>query len=403
MPVIEGQQGGDVNILVIRAGVRGKSCQQRQLPWHLCATNLRHWGTTMPKIFISYRREDSRHAVGRLHGALKQHVKDPKRDIFIDIDNIPRGVDFVDHLDQQVAQCDVMLAVIGPHWLSVTDPNTGARRLDDPTDFVRIEVASALKRGIPVVPVVLDDTKIPSAEFLPDDLRALSRRNGERLEHESFDADVTRLIRNLPAAASRSRPAPARAPKETSGGGWIAPVIALAVLAVAGGGGAAWFVNPGDWRSRIGMGEPNPFSADSASTTGTSAAPVTPLAGPVVLSAEVNDALLTLDTARIADILKRGWNPNASLDTESSAALHTLMLACERNRTHDKAAVLHIAQALVAAGANVNQPNKWQDTPLSIARTPKYCGPDHPVTLYLQQLAGPAASVPPAVNPAPPP
>lgn len=68
----------------------------------------------MPKIFISYRREDSKHAVGRLHAALKRHVRDPKRDIFIDIDNIPKGVDFVEHLDQQVAQCDVMLAVIGP-------------------------------------------------------------------------------------------------------------------------------------------------------------------------------------------------------------------------------------------------------------------------------------------------
>src|SRR5262245_28359231 len=98
----------------------------------------------MTKIFISYRREDSKHAVGRLHTALKKHVRDPRRDIFIDIDNIPKGVDFVDHLDRQVAQCDIMLAVIGPHWLTVQDPKTNARRLDDPGDFVRIEVASAL-------------------------------------------------------------------------------------------------------------------------------------------------------------------------------------------------------------------------------------------------------------------
>lgn len=151
----------------------------------------------MAKIFISYRREDSKHAVGRLHAALKSHVKDPKRDIFIDIDNIPRGVDFVDYLDGQVAKCDIMLAVIGPTWLNAADSN-GKRRLDDPQDFVRIEIASALKRGIPVVPVMLDQTSIPRTGDLPADLEALARRNGERLAHESFDADVSRLIRNLP-------------------------------------------------------------------------------------------------------------------------------------------------------------------------------------------------------------
>ncbi len=207
----------------------------------------------MPKIFISYRREDSRHAVGRLHAALKPLVKDPRRDIFIDIDNIPKGVDFVEHLDGQVAQCDVMLAVIGPNWLTVADPHTGKRRLDDPGDFVRIEVASALKRGIPVVPVMLDDTRIPSADSLPDDLRALSRRNGERLGHESFDADVARLIRGLPATTPRAKPKPVTAPSRgavpANNGGWIAPVVALSVLALGGGGAWAWFANPGDWRS----------------------------------------------------------------------------------------------------------------------------------------------------------
>src|SRR5579871_2253926 len=120
----------------------------------------------MPKIFISYRREDSKHAVGRLHAALKRHVANPKRDIFIDIDNIPKGVDFLDHLDRQVAQCDVMLAVIGKDWLNAGGGLMGRRRLDDPKDFVRIEIASALKRGIPVVPVVLDDTPLPKAESL---------------------------------------------------------------------------------------------------------------------------------------------------------------------------------------------------------------------------------------------
>lgn len=152
----------------------------------------------MTKIFISYRRDDSKHAVGRLHAALKPHVKNSKRDIFIDIDNIPNGVDFVEHLESQVSQCDVMLAVIGANWLSIVDPTTGQRRLDDPDDFVRIEVSSALRRGIPVVPVVLDGTPIPRADELPDDLKALSRRNSERIDHESFNADVARLVAGLP-------------------------------------------------------------------------------------------------------------------------------------------------------------------------------------------------------------
>lgn len=152
----------------------------------------------MPKIFISYRRDDSKHAVGRLYAALKQYTDDHKRDIFMDIDSIPRGVDFVEHLDRQVAQCDVMFAIIGPTWLTVTDPKTNLRRLDDPTDFVRIEVAAALRRDIPVVPVCLDTTIVPRASDLPEDLRDLARRNGERLSHESFDADVARLMQGLP-------------------------------------------------------------------------------------------------------------------------------------------------------------------------------------------------------------
>ncbi len=101
----------------------------------------------MPKIFISYRREDSQHQADRIHAALKKAVRDPRRDIFIDIDNIPAGVDFVEHLDGKVAECDVLLALIGPDWLRAGQGLLGGRRLDDPKDFVRIEIASALRRG----------------------------------------------------------------------------------------------------------------------------------------------------------------------------------------------------------------------------------------------------------------
>lgn len=103
-------------------------------------------------------------------------------------------------------------------------------------------------------------------------------------------------------------------------------------------------------------------------------------------SVEVLDALLTLDEQRVQLYLQRGWDPNWHLDSERNAALHNLMMACERNPSHDQAGVVRIAQLLVASGADPTIENKWGDTPLIIARTPRYCGPDHPVVAYLQGL-----------------
>lgn len=106
-----------------------------------------------------------------------------------------------------------------------------------------------------------------------------------------------------------------------------------------------------------------------------------------IRSTDVVDALLNVDEERLRLYVRRGWNPNWHLDSESNAALHTLMLACERNPTHDKAAVLRAAQMLVRAGADTNAKNGWGDTPLSIASSRRYCGPDHPVVAYLRDSA----------------
>ncbi|MCI4646474.1 MAG: SUMF1/EgtB/PvdO family nonheme iron enzyme, partial [Hyphomonadaceae bacterium] len=152
----------------------------------------------MAKLFISYRREDSAHQADRLYEQLSKHVEDPRRDIFLDVDSIPFGVDFVTYLDGKVAECEVLLALIGKGWLAASDPKTGGRRLDDPKDFVRIEIASALKRGIPVVPVLLDGVPVPGAGDLPDDLKPLARRNGIVVTRRSFEGDVTALVRGLP-------------------------------------------------------------------------------------------------------------------------------------------------------------------------------------------------------------
>lgn len=152
----------------------------------------------MAKIFISYRRADSEYQTDRLHRELKQYVDNPSENIFIDVDNIPYGVDFVEHLEGKVAQCEVLLAVIGKDWLTHTDSDSGKRSLENPADFVRLEIAAALEREIPVVPVLLDGTQVPGAEDLPEDLQRLARRNGKFINRLSFSADVKSLVTGLP-------------------------------------------------------------------------------------------------------------------------------------------------------------------------------------------------------------
>ncbi|MCI4644402.1 MAG: OmpA family protein [Hyphomonadaceae bacterium] len=150
----------------------------------------------MAKLFISYRRSDTQYQADRLHTAIRPHVEDPARNIFIDIDNVPLGVNFATYVDEKVSQCEVLLALIGPDWLEARAED-GKRRLDDPEDFVRIEIASALKRGIPVVPVLFDDAPVPRPEQLPEDLKELSLRNGVQIRRATFEEDVVRLVTGL--------------------------------------------------------------------------------------------------------------------------------------------------------------------------------------------------------------
>lgn len=134
-----------------------------------------------------------------LLGRLEQAF--PTDRLFIDVDNIPPGEDFVRMLESQVAQCDAMLTVIGNGWLGATDER-GNRRLDDPDDFVRIEIASALKQGKRVIPVLVHDARMPHPEELPEAIRPLASRNAVRLTHERFRADVQGLIRSLRGTAT---------------------------------------------------------------------------------------------------------------------------------------------------------------------------------------------------------
>ena len=148
----------------------------------------------MSKIIISYRRSDSAPVAGRIFDRLVQHYG--KDSVFMDIDNIDLGVDFVEVLQDEVGKCDVLLAIIGPNWLNARDDD-GNRCLDEPNDFVRVEIATALHRNIPVIPILLDGTKIPKSVQLPDNLKKLALRNALDVRHNSFHSDMDKLIQSL--------------------------------------------------------------------------------------------------------------------------------------------------------------------------------------------------------------
>jgi hypothetical protein len=115
---------------------------------------------------------------------------------FFDVDNIPVGLDFVDILSERVGRCDALIAVIGKTWVSSADVHE-RRRLDDPNDFVRIEIEAALERKIRVIPVLVDGAPMPMPDDLPDCLTKLVRRQGIEISHTRFDSDVERLTRAL--------------------------------------------------------------------------------------------------------------------------------------------------------------------------------------------------------------
>jgi hypothetical protein len=152
------------------------------------------------KIFISYRRDDSRYQAQRIYEAFLRKL--PRETIFMDVDAIPLGANFVKVLEDWVEQCDVLLVLMGAGWANSTDPRTGKRRLDDQKDFVRVEIRGALTRDIPVVPVLLDGAELPDEAGLPDDIKGLLYRNAEFVEYRTFDADVQRLIRKLGVGGS---------------------------------------------------------------------------------------------------------------------------------------------------------------------------------------------------------
>lgn len=146
------------------------------------------------QVFISYRREDAAGEARALFDNLVSRFGEAA--VFMDVDSIALGTDFRRVLEERLAETDVMLVLIGKDWLGVTDAR-GVRRLDEPNDFVCLEIEAGLKRGIPTIPVLVHGAPMPSADSLPAAIGDLAYRNGIELRHTRWDADVEELIESI--------------------------------------------------------------------------------------------------------------------------------------------------------------------------------------------------------------
>jgi peptidoglycan hydrolase-like protein with peptidoglycan-binding domain len=160
----------------------------------------------MPGIFINYRRDDAAGFARSLYEHLDQEFKQGQ--VFMDVEALREpGMDFAKEIDRSLGRCAAMLVLIGKSWISSKD-EAGRRRIDEPEDFVRLEIATALKRDVRVIPVLLGGAAMPRADELPEDLQAIGRRQAISLTHDDWSHDVSRLVEALakvPGIRKRSK------------------------------------------------------------------------------------------------------------------------------------------------------------------------------------------------------
>ena len=161
-------------------------------------------------IFISYRRDDAAAYARLIFNKLVSAYS--RQSVFMDVDSISLGADFAEVLDQRLRTCSVLVAIIGRNWENSTG-QAGTARLNDPSDFVRIEIESALKLNLPIIPVLVDGAQMPRPDKLPESLRPFSRRNAIDIGHVHFDANSAILVEALsnilhqnPATSEERRP-----------------------------------------------------------------------------------------------------------------------------------------------------------------------------------------------------
>ncbi|MQY27700.1 toll/interleukin-1 receptor domain-containing protein [Nocardia aurantia] len=147
----------------------------------------------MTKIFLSYRITDSAYAVREISKRMAERIG--RDNVFRDDDSLELGSSYARRIRREVEQCDLLVAVIGPHWLDADEH--GRRRLDDDRDWVRYEIRTAYERATPVIPVLLDDTELPAVAELPADIRTLGRSQYWRIRQRTMDSDIGDLIARL--------------------------------------------------------------------------------------------------------------------------------------------------------------------------------------------------------------
>jgi hypothetical protein len=178
---------------------------------------------TVPRLFVSYRVDDSVHATIAIADQLARHFG--AGNVFRDRDSLPLGALYPRRIRRALERCDTVLAVIGPQWLEARDAR-GARRLDDPQDWVRTELRMAFQRGIPVVPVLLDQAELPGRSRLPADIHLLSLSTYWQVRSQSFASDIRGLIDHLVPMDGQSPSPQPEAPhnvqhNSSSGNSWI--------------------------------------------------------------------------------------------------------------------------------------------------------------------------------------
>jgi hypothetical protein len=185
----------------------------------------------MPGVFISYRREDSAAYAGRLFDILSAEFG--AQNTFMDVDDIKGGDDFTTVIERKLGASDALVAVIGQHWLSVAESN-GGRRLDNPNDFVRIEIARALERGIRVIPVLVAGAALPHPSDLPDNLKGLCNRQAVEVRDTRFHEDAKDLVDVLHQTLHGTGLAPTEAKLKR-----FIPALLIAVVVLVAG---AWLL-----------------------------------------------------------------------------------------------------------------------------------------------------------------
>jgi len=193
---------------------------------------------TGESVFLSYRRDDSEGYAGRLYDRLSARFPDR---IFRDVKDLEPGVDFVEEIERKLSSCRAMVAVIGPRWLTLTD-GAGRRRIDQPDDLHRLEIVTALKRKVRVIPALVGGAGMPPAEELPAELAVLARRQSLPVSEVDFDHDVARLIEVLEKELGESRRTPIVETEVASPGRSVQPRMAPAIPAPSRLRGLRWMI-----------------------------------------------------------------------------------------------------------------------------------------------------------------